>query len=62
VGSNLTEGGGFFPIERNLRRAMDVYPWSRAAHKKEKRGKNKPTARYLIDQYGEKGKAKKKPE
>jgi hypothetical protein len=25
-------------------------------HKKEKRGK-KPTARYLIDQYGEKGKA-----
>jgi hypothetical protein len=28
-------------------------------HKKEKRGK-KPTARYLIDQYGEKGKAIKK--
>jgi hypothetical protein len=37
-------------------------PRSRAAHKKEKRGKNKPTARYLIDQYGEKGKVKKKPE
>ncbi|CAH1371975.1 unnamed protein product [Tenebrio molitor] len=40
---------------------MDVLPRSPAAHKKEKRGKNKPTARYLIDQYGEKGKAKKKP-
>jgi hypothetical protein len=37
-------------------------PRSPAAHKKEKRGKNKPTARYLIDQYGEKGKAKKNPD
>jgi hypothetical protein len=27
---------------------------------KKKRGKNKPTARYLIDQYGERGKAIKK--
>jgi hypothetical protein len=33
-------------------------PWSPAAHKGKKRGKNKPTARYLIDQYGERGKAK----
>jgi hypothetical protein len=33
-------------------------PWNPAAHKGKKRGKNKPTARYLIDQYGERGKAK----
>jgi hypothetical protein len=32
-----------------------------ASHIREKkRGKNKPTARYLIDQYGERGKAIKK--
>jgi hypothetical protein len=34
-------------------------PRSPAAHKKGKRRK-KPTARYLIDQYREKGKGKKK--
>jgi hypothetical protein len=33
-------------------------PRSPAAHKRKKR--KKPTARYLIDQYGEKGKAIKK--
>jgi hypothetical protein len=61
VGSNLTEGGGFFPTKEPPP-GHGCVPRSRAAHKKEKRGKNKPTARYLIDQYGEKGKAKKKPE
>jgi hypothetical protein len=32
-------------------------PRSPAADKEKKRGKNKPTARYLIDQYGEREKA-----
>jgi hypothetical protein len=36
------------------------YPGAPPHIKEKKRGKNKPTARYLIDQYGERGKAIKK--
>jgi hypothetical protein len=33
------------------------YPGAPPHIREKKRGKNKPTARYLIDQYGERGKA-----
>jgi hypothetical protein len=36
---------------------MGKVPRSPAAHKKKRKKRKKPTARYLIDQYGEKGKA-----
>jgi hypothetical protein len=39
VGSNLTEGGRFFPRKEPP-----------PGHIRKKRGKNKPTARYLIGQ------------
>jgi hypothetical protein len=51
VGSNLTEGGGFFSKEGTSAGPWKV-PQSTAAHKEKKREeKNKPTARYLIGQW-----------
>jgi hypothetical protein len=47
-------------IQKGKRRRDGGRGWPGKVHKEKKRGKNKPTARYLIDQYGEKGKAIKK--
>jgi hypothetical protein len=41
----------------SLQIPMGKVPRSPAAHKKKRKKRKKPTARYLIDQYGEKGKA-----